>query len=83
MCPPPHIPANAAQVAYVNLQENSGRTALHFAAMKENARMIQMLIDHGADPSIRDDMGRSARDYTCESSEAYEILRIAEGARMS
>jgi len=37
-----------------------------------------MLIDHGADPRIRDDMGRSAREYTRESSESHEILRIAE-----
>jgi hypothetical protein len=78
MCPPPPIPIDAAQVAYVNSQENSGRTALHFAAMNENAAMIQMLIDHGADPCIRDGMGCIARDYTRESSFAYEILRCAE-----
>lgn len=78
MCPPPPIPTNAAQVAYVNLQEDSGRTALHFAAMNENSAMIRMLLDHGADPCIRDEMGRSAREYTRESSESHEILRIAE-----
>jgi len=78
MCPPPPIPLDTGRDAFVNSQENSGRTALHFAAINENARIIQMLIDHGADPRIRDDMGRSAREYTRESSESHEILRIAE-----
>jgi len=80
MCPPhPRpIPPNAAQIAYINLQEHSGKTALHFAAMNGNAAMIRILIDHGADPCIRDEMGRIARDYTRESSDAHEILRHAE-----
>ena len=83
MCPPHSrpIPAtpNATQVAYVNVQQNhTGRTALHFAAMNEHAGTIRILIDHGADPCIRDEMGRSARDYTRESSDAYEILQRAE-----
>lgn len=81
MCPPPpqpHIPVNVAQVAYVNLQEHMGKTALHFASMNENAAMIRLLISHGADPTIRDHSGRTPRDYTNELSDAYEILRVAE-----
>ncbi len=40
-----------------------GATALHFAARRADARCVSALLDAGADPSLRDDRGRTARDF--------------------
>jgi ankyrin repeat protein len=37
-----------------NIQADTGRTALHGAAHKGRPEVVQMLVDHGADLSIRD-----------------------------
>jgi ankyrin repeat protein len=37
-----------------NIQADTGRTALHGAAHKGRAEVVQILVDHGADLSVRD-----------------------------
>lgn len=41
-------------------ESNAGMTPLHWAAAKANVDLVKLLLDHGADPSIRNDEGRTA-----------------------
>ncbi|KAM0435547.1 hypothetical protein ACHAQK_008108 [Fusarium lateritium] len=47
----------------LNITSYNGRTPLHWAAFCGIASGCQMLIDHGADPSIRDKSGNLPIDY--------------------
>lgn len=38
--------------------ESSGLTALHYAARRGDLEIVEILLEHGADPSIRNDLGR-------------------------
>ena len=38
--------------------ESGGLTALHYAARRGDMKIIELLLSHGADPSIKNDMGR-------------------------
>jgi ankyrin repeat protein len=50
--------------AIVNRQNNDGKTALMKAAEYENGYpQVQMLLDSGADPFIKDNEGQTALDY--------------------
>eukprot|EP00959_Pyramimonas_sp_CCMP1952_P111071 2323584-Pyramimonas_sp.AAC.1 len=43
--------------ADVNSRNREGMTALHLAAREGHAKLAQLLIDHGADPSTADHEG--------------------------
>eukprot|EP00959_Pyramimonas_sp_CCMP1952_P446615 9351450-Pyramimonas_sp.AAC.3 len=43
--------------ADVNSRNREGMTALHLAAREGHAKLAQLLIDHGADPSATDNEG--------------------------
>ena len=38
--------------------ESSGLTALHYAARRGDMEIVELLLEHGANPSIKNDMGR-------------------------
>lgn len=48
--------------AAVNERQSGGFTPLMAAAQNGDADLLRLLLAHGADPSIRDDQGRSAAD---------------------
>lgn len=48
--------------AAVNERQSGGFTALMAAAQNADTDLVRLLLAHGADPSIRDDQGRSAAD---------------------
>jgi ankyrin repeat protein len=52
-----------AHGALVNKQQSGGFTPLMSAAQSGDQTLVILLLDHGADPSIRDDEGRSATDH--------------------
>lgn len=45
---------------FVNLQNESGRTALHYASSKGHTEMVSLLIKHGANVEIKDSLGQTA-----------------------
>ena len=36
----------------------SGLTALHYAARRGDMEIVELLLEHGANPSIKNDLGR-------------------------
>ena len=48
--------------AAVNERQSGGFTALMAAAQNGDADLLRVLLAHGADPSIKDDQGRTAAD---------------------
>lgn len=46
--------------ADVNIQGNSGRTALHHASFRGRDKNVKLLLEHGADVNIQDSSGRTA-----------------------
>lgn len=50
----------------INFQDEEGETALTMAARCRSKRLVKLLIDHGADPKIRNRDGKSCEDYILE-----------------
>jgi ankyrin repeat protein len=53
--------------------ESSGRTALHYAARRGDVEIVELLMEFGADPFIKNDLGRDVLSY-CE---AFPDMRCA------
>eukprot|EP01103_Thecamoeba_quadrilineata_P004249 TRINITY_DN13957_c0_g1_i1.p1 TRINITY_DN13957_c0_g1~~TRINITY_DN13957_c0_g1_i1.p1 ORF type:complete len:510 (-),score=68.25 TRINITY_DN13957_c0_g1_i1:42-1571(-) len=49
--------------ADVDALDHKGTTALHLAVQSKNIRMVEALIRKGANPTIQDHKGKTARDY--------------------
>lgn len=50
----------------INFQDEDGETALTIAARARSKRLVKALLDHGADPKIRNRDGKNAEDYILE-----------------
>ena len=57
-----------------SLAERLGRTALFYAARRCDLEIIELLLSEGADPSVRDDMGKSIHDMCVGFPELKNIL---------
>ena len=51
---------------FVNLQNESGRTALHYASSKGHTEMVSLLIKHGANVEIKDSLGTNSFASCCK-----------------
>jgi hypothetical protein len=56
-----------------SLAQESGSTALHYAVQRGDVDIVNLLLEHGADPSIKNDLGKTPVDY-CD---AFPELRGA------
>jgi ankyrin repeat protein len=70
-----------ANGAYVNAQvgentsdEDVGRTALMYAVESSNTEIVKMLLEKGADVNIKDQKGKTARDYASSNQDIINIL---------
>jgi len=54
--------------AHIDDRDDRGRTALMTAAEGNHAEVAQLLLKHGADPSVRDKAGKRASDLTTLSA---------------
>ncbi|WWC69685.1 uncharacterized protein I206_103628 [Kwoniella pini CBS 10737] len=50
----------------INFQDEDGETALSIAARARSRRLVKALLDHGADPKIKNRDFKSAEDYILE-----------------
>ena len=57
--------------AAVDTRSKNGQTALILAVGKGNSRVASMLLEYGADPEIRDNLGMSAKKYA-------ELFRLTD-----
>jgi ankyrin repeat protein len=53
----------AKMVAYIQGRDHEGETALFAAAEAAWNRVVKYMLDHGADPTLRDAAGKTALDY--------------------
>ncbi|GBB98023.1 hypothetical protein RclHR1_03120008 [Rhizophagus clarus] len=52
--------------AIINKQNHEGDTALNISAKYANKKLVRLLMDAGADPQIRNAIGKNAEDYILE-----------------
>jgi hypothetical protein len=50
----------------LNFQDDEGETALTMAARARSKRLVKLLLEHGADPKIRNREGKNAEDFIVE-----------------
>lgn len=50
----------------LNFQDDEGETPLTMAARARSKRLVRLLLEHGADPKIRNKEGKNAEDYIVE-----------------
>ena len=43
----------------LELRDDAGQSALHYAALANKPAMVELLIDHGIDPNVQDNEGRT------------------------
>ena len=69
--------------AKVDAQASNGMTALMVAASNNSAPMIGLLMDAGADPSIKNARGETAEDVADlnNNQEAAQAIRVLAGSR--
>jgi len=63
--------------AQVDGRGENGATALHSAAQHGDEEFIRLLVDRGADPTIRDDTGKRPADYAKEAGFAKLADRLS------
>ena len=61
--------------AHIDDRDDRGRTALMTAAEGNHADIAKLLLNHGADPSLRDKAGKSAADLTTLSTLREELTQ--------
>lgn len=62
--------------ADVNWIDGEGVTPLILAAFKNHLELVQLLLDHGADTTVRDQWDRTALDYALRRGEEDAIAQL-------
>ena len=62
--------------ALINLKDREGRTALYLAVKGDNPAKVRLLLDYGADKTIRNNAGLTALEYarTYNHTECIKVL---------
>jgi ankyrin repeat protein len=85
VCGTDNAPAVTLQLlsagADINATDKEGFTALMNAAMREEPGLVKILLDHGANPNLRNHAGATARQLAVQEQcfESAGILKKAEG----
>jgi ankyrin repeat protein len=64
---------------YIDLADKHGARALHHAAIEGHTALAALLLQHRADPTVKDDHGRTPLDYA-NSLKRMETVRVIEVA---
>jgi acyl-CoA-binding protein len=70
---------NTKYKANPNLQDNNGATPLHFAVMVEELELVRILLENGADTTIKDISGESPIDIA--EGEIKQFLVSSKGSK--
>jgi ankyrin repeat protein len=66
--------------AEVNAQADGGETALMEAAKEGNEESASFLLNHGADPTIKDSKGRTALDKAEANKVGKSLIKLLKSA---
>jgi uncharacterized protein len=66
----------------INLRSSDGRTALMWAAFRNNSKMVRFLLDHGADITLIDNEGWNALEIAIIKMN-YETALLLKKAGLS
>jgi uncharacterized protein len=69
------------QHAYIDAESPNRTTPLMMAARQGQPTMVQLLVEEGADPTIRNDSGLTAADYARAAGDVRLSRRLAERAQ--
>jgi ankyrin repeat protein len=79
VCAADHAPAVTLQLlaagADINAADNDGFTALMNAAIRNEVELVQILLDHGANPQQQNHAGRTARELA-EQEQCFETAKM-------
>lgn len=59
-------------------RDQDGRTALHLASCRGRDELVRCLLLAGADPTIRDDGGRTPRELAEEDAQCEAAFNVSE-----
>ncbi len=65
--------------AVIDQKDNEGNTPLHLAAERGHGRTVRLLLDNGANATIRNNAGERPLDLTEDHSEINRDLHRASG----
>lgn len=68
--------------AVVDHVNNQGDTALHISASHGKVKVVELLLNYGADVSIRNNLGQTCLDVTVQSGAGDVALAIARNKRL-
>ena len=60
--------------ARINEQDAEGKTALHYAIIKQKKELIELLIRHGASLQLEDHYKKNPLEYAAECPELFEFI---------
>ncbi|RKF79331.1 Ankyrin repeat-containing protein YAR1 [Golovinomyces cichoracearum] len=64
---------NLTIISLLNTKNKAGNTPMHWAALNGHLDVVQVLMEHGADPTITNDMGHDAI-YEAELNDKKEVV---------
>jgi ankyrin repeat protein len=67
-------------IDYVNATSSNGSTPLHYAAYNGHTDVVKLLLENGADPSIKDNTGKTTADIARENGR-IEIANMIENVK--
>jgi ankyrin repeat protein len=70
------IPLLVEEGAPINLRDKEGRTALHLAAYSGNVSSVAALMDHKADPEIKESTGEMTALHLAVAQKHSETVRV-------
>ena len=68
------------QHAYIDAESPNRTTPLMMAARQKHTNAVQLLVDAGADPTVRNEAGYTAADYLAAHGEHAEAQRLRDRA---
>ncbi|RZJ53105.1 MAG: ankyrin repeat domain-containing protein, partial [Acidovorax sp.] len=67
--------------AYIDAASPNGTTPLMMAAHYASLESVQLLLDEGADPTLKNQLGLTATDFAMRASRTDSATKIAEALR--